>query len=361
MSNLSESDVLLSVAEFRNRMKDFQEKQAQITALQMQVAEAQEWFNLVAKVIGSERVSQLMSDVPLLTQVQTPNEAASPTVTQRPGGVTWTRFLENYVNSVDRPVDYDELRQAISNGSLGLKLKKSDKTFYGAIGKLTDSHRIVKEDGWIFSVAGYHEYKRKVAKGEITPLPPSSSEQHARRSRIGDEVKRFLKTQTNGATGRQIIDHVLQIQEFQKVVGRNNTNVYNALARLMKRHELRKIGTTYYSPEAPPNENRGSEEDTAVSLSSPAGRDAEPTHTEVGKDQYSTGSGPLTSTIYVGVDPAEALPEVPPPTTRSLFQADPAEAPPKVPTPTTRSLFQTDPAAVTPEVQTQPLNLARED
>ncbi|MER9134756.1 hypothetical protein NKI20_00350 [Mesorhizobium sp. M0830] len=370
MTDLFDSDVLLSVAELQRRMKDLQEWQAQITALQKQVAETQEWINLVAKVIGPERANQLIGDVPVLTQVRALNEAIPSTVRQRPGGVTWTSFIENYVNSVNRPVDYAELREAISNSILGSKLEKSEKSFYGAIGKLTDSLRIVKEDGWIFSVADYNEYKRKVSKGENEPLPPSSSEQHARGSRIGDQIKRFLKTQTDGATGRQIIEHVLQIQEFQEVIERNNTNVYNVLYRLAKRQELRKVGTTYYSPEAPPIENRGSELETAVAsessasrLSSPAGRDADPRHTDVVNDQHASGGDPLTSTIYVGVDPAAVPLEVPstkPSPTKSLFQAGPAAAPPEIPPPTTRSLFQAGPAAAPPEVQIQQLDHAAE-
>lgn len=214
-------------------------------------------------------------------------------------------------------------------------------------------------------------------------IPPS--EQNPRRSRIGDEIKRFLKTQTNGATSRQIIDHLLQIQEFQEVVQRNsNGNVYTALSRLVKRHEVRKIESSYYSPVARPKENSGSEEETAVSaessearLSSKASRDAEPTHTDVGRDRDASGSGPLTSTDYVGRDPTPIPAEFPATKstpTKSLFQTDSAAAPPEVPpaqspltrsSPTksspTKSLFQTDSAAVAPDVQIQPMDYGRED
>ncbi|PBB32057.1 hypothetical protein [Mesorhizobium sp. WSM3868] len=164
------------------------------------------------------------------------------------------------------------------------------------------------------------------------------SEQHPRRSPIGDEIKRFLKTQTNGATRRQIIGHLLQIQQFQKVVERNNTSVDNVLSRLVKRDELRKIGTIYNSPEASPDENSGFKEATAVpsessasSPSSPAGHDGASTPTEVSNAQHASGGGPLTSTAYVGLDPAAVPPDGPP--NNSLNPATPSEAPPKTQTP----------------------------
>ncbi|TKB20446.1 MAG: hypothetical protein E5V75_05100 [Mesorhizobium sp.] len=389
------SDVLLSVAEVQKRVKDLQEWQVQIAVLQKQVAETEEWLNLVAKVIGPARAKQLIGDAPLITQVEAPNEKTPPTIRQRPEGVTWTSFIEDYVNSANRPVNYAELRQAISNSILGSKRETSKKTFYGAILKLTDSRRVVKEDGWIFSFAAFDEYKCKVANGEIEPLPPRSSKQHARRPRVGDEIRRRLKTRTNGKTG-----------------------------------------ISYRSPQAPPNDKRGSEEETAVSSESseaylipPAGHDAEPTNMEVGKDQRASGIGPLTSTIYVGIGSAAALPEIPqtnslnpdppgevlpttqtppidfggrelPPPTKSLFPADPSVVPPGVPpttsqspagpaaappepSPAVKSLFdslsaappevplvksppakaplQAEPAAAPSDVQTQPMDLARED
>ncbi|MER9971127.1 hypothetical protein [Mesorhizobium sp. M0060] len=193
------------------------------------------------------------------------------------------------------------------------------------------------------------------------------SEPHPRRSPMGDEVKRFLKTQTNGATSGQIIDHLLQSQEFQEGVQRNRNRVYNVLSRLEKNHELRKIEGSYYLPVAPPIEDTGSEKEAAVPwesrearLSSQASRDAKPAHTDVGRDRDASGSCPLTSSDYVGRDPAAIPAEVPATKsnpTKSLFQtgsaAAPSEVPPAQSPPTrsspTKSLFQTDSAAVTPE------------
>ncbi|MBZ9744309.1 hypothetical protein LB516_03500 [Mesorhizobium sp. CO1-1-7] len=321
MTDHFDSEVLLSIADLQKRKKDLQEWQAEITSLQKQVAETLAWLNLVAKLIGPERASQLLGDVLLPAQVSTSNAAI---------------------------------------------------------------------------------------------LPP---EPHPGRSAMGDEVKQFLKTQANGATSRQIIDHLLQTQEFQEGVQRNSNSVYMLLSRLVKRHELLKIESRYYSPVARPNETGGSEVETVVlkesrgaRLSSPAGRDAEPTHADVDRDRDASASGPQTSTDYVGRDPAAVPPEVPPaqpppitssaitssatkslfqtesaaappevssaqptpitsPPTKSLFQTESAAAPPQVssaqPTPITspptKSLFQIDSAAAPPERQFQPLDFSRED
>ncbi|TGV61036.1 hypothetical protein EN784_01145 [bacterium M00.F.Ca.ET.141.01.1.1] len=191
------------------------------------------------------------------------------------------------------------------------------------------------------------------------------TERHPRRSPMGDEVKRFLKTQMKGATSRQIIDHLLQTQEFQKGVQRNRGTVYNVLVRLVESRELRKNEKTktYYSPGAPPNENNGAGQETAVlsesseaRLSSPAAHDTESKNTEEGKNRDASGEGPLISTDYVGRDPAAIPAEVPgtkSTPTKSLFQTDSAAVPPEVPpaqSPPTRSLFRRDPAEVLPEV-----------
>ncbi len=271
------SDVLLTAGEVQKRMADLQHWQAQITALQKQVAETQEWLNLVAKVIDPELANQLIGDVLLPTQVGTSDEA----------------------------------------------------------------------------------------------IPPS--ERHPRRSPMGEEVKRFLKTQTDGATSRQLIDHLLQAQEFREAVQRNRNRVYTVLSRLVESHEIRKIERSYFSAEAASTENDGSEEETAASLGSseahlspPAGHDAQPGNIELGKDQDASGSGPQNSTIVVRVDPAVAPPGMP--RTNSLNPAAAAEAPPKTRTPPidfggprerelpppTKSLFLSDPAAASSEAQTQP-------
>ncbi|TIQ33110.1 MAG: hypothetical protein E5X48_25220 [Mesorhizobium sp.] len=318
MAILFSSDVLLSVAELQKRLKDRQELRAQIAVLQKQLAETEEWVNLVAKVIGPERASQLIDDAPLLSQVETSDGTTPLKIRQRPGGVTWTGFIEDYVNSTNRPVNYAELREAISKSVLGSKLEKSEKSFFGAIIKLADSGRVIKEDRWIFSVAAFDEYKRKVAIGEVQPLP-SSSEQHARKLRVGDVGRRSLKT-----------------------------------------------SASYHPPKAPPNDSSGTEEETVISSESsearlipPAGDDAEPRSTEVGKDQYASGGGPMTPRVYVGTESAGVPFEVPPNNSRN--PPAPVEAQPKTQTPQmdfgrplelpppTKSLFPADQAAATPE------------
>lgn len=72
------SDVLLTATEVQKRTNDLQHWQAEITSLQKQVAETQEWLNLVAKVIGPQRANQLIGDGLLPTQVSTSNEAILP-------------------------------------------------------------------------------------------------------------------------------------------------------------------------------------------------------------------------------------------------------------------------------------------
>lgn len=190
--------------------------------------------------------------------------------------------------------------------------------------------------------------------------------EHLRRSPIEDEVKRFLQTQTKGATSRQIIGHLQ----------RSSGSVYNALSRLVKRDEVRKIERGPYLLVASPQENSGSEEDTAVPsessssrVSPQVGRDADSRKTEVGRDRDASGSAPLTSTDYVGPDLAGVPPEVSP------AQSSPTKSSPTFPfagldtvspkVPPTWSLPTKSPFVgldvVSPEVQVRPLDLTGED
>lgn len=257
-------EVLLTAAQIMERRKEYDSWGAQIEELGKKRRERLEWFKTVAKLIGSERAKALIGELGAEVKPGAVETLRSITRRKHAGIVTWTSFIEDFVRSVNRAVDYAELKAAVSKSVLGPKLAETEKSFYGAILKLTEKGSLVKKEGWLFSPEAYEEYAAKLSKGEVEELPRSSSHQHSRGSRLGDEIKLFLKRCPNGAPGKDIIQHMVQFEEFRQAVERNDTSVYNVLARLVKREEIRKIGTTYYSPEAPPNENSGSTGDAAV-------------------------------------------------------------------------------------------------
>lgn len=256
MSDLFNRDdeILLTAAQIAERRKEYDAWGAQIKELERKRVERREWFQTVAKLIGAERANALIGEV--AADVQTPAEPAK-VLRPRPDKITWTSFMQDYIRSVNRAVDYAELKEAVSKSVLGPKLAETEKSFYGAILKLVEKGAIVKDKGWLFTPESHDEYLAKLNRGEIEELPQSSSQQHARGSRLGDEIKRFLKRCPHGASGKEIIQHMVQIEEFQKAVERNDTSVYNVLSRLLKRGELRKVDTTYYHPPTDENENSG--------------------------------------------------------------------------------------------------------
>jgi hypothetical protein len=247
-------DVILSAREITARVEEYRATAAQIEELRARQDEIASWLGLVAKLIGDERAKVLIGDLGWVEQ-----KRPAETRRTRSGEVTWTSFIEDYVTSVNRPVDYPELREAISKSVLGPRLAASDKSFYASLQKLADRRVIVRKEGWVFSPSAYDDYVKKVAAGEIEELAPSSN----RGSRIGHEIMKFISSRPEGVSARDIVEHMKGIDEFRGPVERNSTSVYNPLAKLVRREEVRKEGTTYY-PLSSGNENGGSQGDAAA-------------------------------------------------------------------------------------------------
>lgn len=259
MSDLFANDALLTVTQVRERVKEYRQWEAEIAALRSKMEEREKWFDLLGSLVGKDAVAALLGDLASRDRHKT---EATTTRRVRGGQITWTAFIEEYVQSVNRPVDYSELRDAVSKSVLGPKLEASDKGFYGAILKLSNSGKVIKKGVLLFSPDSYADYQRKVAEGVIEEI--SEAKMTARPAPFEDRVKLFLDSCANGATGREVIDHMLTVPEFHESVRRNNTTVYNVLSRMVRRAQIRKIGQAYYSPDAPPNESSGSYEETAA-------------------------------------------------------------------------------------------------
>lgn len=242
VSDLFDPDeVLLTAAQIAASKSEYDAWGRQIADIEAKRRARREWLQTVAKLIGPERAKIIIGDI----DDDEPEPASPPR--GRSDKPTWTSFVESYVSSVNRGVDYEELREAISQSVLGPTLEKTSKSFYGAIGKLLAKGVLIKEDGWLFSVRAYEERKLKKARGELDDVPARAP--HAKRaSPMGDEILRFLGGRPTGASGKDLIAHLVAIEQFREVVTRNNTSVYNVLTRLLKRGEIGKEGTTYFLP-----------------------------------------------------------------------------------------------------------------
>jgi len=254
MSDLfNQGEVLLTAAHIRAQRAKLDIYAGEIARLERERGETIEWLKMVAKLIGPEKAAALVG--PLDDQA-TASFAERPA---RPERITWTGFIESYVNSASRGVDYSELRQAIASSVLASKLEKTDKSFYGAIGKLVDAGKLFKANGLLFNPSTFMRLQEQINSGEIAADRPPAY----RESPMADAILEALKGAGGGMTSREVVASIRAIDEFREVVERNATSVYNVLTRMTKRGQITKDGKTYHLG-SERNENSGSEQEAAV-------------------------------------------------------------------------------------------------
>lgn len=204
----------------------------------------------------------------------------------------WTTTIKELVEQADRPVRYDELRDMIQKTDLADTLKKTEKSFYGAIGRLANNDEIVREDGYVFSHEAYERYQQDLRDGG-KPLPKSH---HGHASPAADEIKAYLRTRpTHGATSAEIIEH-LKTTEVRESIENNKSFAYNVISRLSGRKEIIKAGKRYRLPDENEEAPDGAGASRSVGVAgSPDAADSHP---------GPVGSTPTTSTTQSGAGSA---------------------------------------------------------
>jgi hypothetical protein len=168
---------------------------------------------------------------------------ASSTYGTRLGAQTWTGTIENILRRVGRGLTHDELRTELAKTHLAKKLEQTDKSFYGAIGKLADRNLIVRHNGRLFAPAIYQRFMKEVAAGRIADEPaPRGGHQ----SPFGEAIRAFLDGRPSGASSSEIISELRKTPEFLDTIDRHKTHAYNVLSRLVDQGELMKGGGRYY-------------------------------------------------------------------------------------------------------------------
>ncbi len=249
MSDLfNQGEVLLTAAHIRAQRAKLDAYAGEIARLEKERGETIEWLRTVAKLIGPDKAASLVGPLDDQAVAFTAERPA------RPERVTWTSFIESYVNSASRGIDYPELRQAVANSVLAPKLEKTDKSFYGAIGKLVDARKLFKANGLLFNPSAFARLQEQINSGEVAAQRAPAY----RESPMADAILEALKRSDGGMTSRELVSSIRALDEFREVVERNATSVYNVLSRMTKRGQIRKDGTTYHlAPER--NENSGSD------------------------------------------------------------------------------------------------------
>lgn len=177
--------------------------------------------------------------------VKKPHGANTNKVAPRVEKGSWTSTIKKLTYDADRPLKYDELRDMIMETDLAPKMQKTDKSFYGAIGRLANNKEVVKKSGYVFSPSAYEKYRADLAAGRVQELPKAHPGQA---SPTADEIFAYLRNREYGATSAEIIEH-LRSTDLRDQIEKNKTFAYNVLSRLKARGELVKEGTHYCLPQ----------------------------------------------------------------------------------------------------------------
>lgn len=160
---------------------------------------------------------------------------------------TWTSVIHTILLEAGRGMSHTELRSEVAKTDLADRLAKSDKGFYGGIGKLADSDppRLVKYKGRLFDPATHQKFMADVAAGRVPDLEDIPHIGNA--SPFRDAILDLMKSSfPEGATSAEIIEALKKNPALIGTVQRHPTHTYNVLARLIDIGGLTKWNGKYF-------------------------------------------------------------------------------------------------------------------
>jgi hypothetical protein len=169
-------------------------------------------------------------------------KAAGAVYTSHRAGATWTSTIKDVLDQIGFGLTHKDLRAEIMKTPLGPKLQASEKSFYGAIGKLAAANHLVRHHGRLYGAEAYQQFLNDVAAGKVIDNPAPSPGQ---RSPMGEAIKEFLTTRDFGAISSEIVREMSKTPVFEAAIRKNPTHIYNVLRRLMQRGEVTKKGERY--------------------------------------------------------------------------------------------------------------------
>ena len=178
---------------------------------------------------------------------------------RRRKGETWPATILAAIRHAGRGMTYSELKEEIAKTHLGETLSRTEKAFYGGIGKLADRRKIIKYKGRVYTPAAHRQFMADVAAGRTADIPAPTT---GGESPNEIAVKRFLSNRPDGATTPEILENLLNNPPPDLAVTKNRNSIYNLLKRERGKGKLAKRGDRYYLP---PSKDKapGSEEPSA--------------------------------------------------------------------------------------------------
>lgn len=225
---------------------------AKRTKLEKLVSAAEDFVSITAE--ANDRAMETDGEVEASIETVDSGASAEPLPRKakvhprRKRGKSWTATILRLVNAADRRLSYTELKNEVSKTHLGPTLEKTDRAFYGGVGKLERRGLVVRHKGWVFSTKAYGQFMKDVAAGKIDDDPAPTFITRERRSDNVVAIERFLATRPNGATTGEIVRSLLTNPPDDLVVTNNRNSIYNLLKRQREDGKLIRRGDRHYLP-----------------------------------------------------------------------------------------------------------------
>lgn len=222
------------VAELDSKISEMEKQK---DALKRQIALAEDLFTLME---AQAREAQSF-DVPDPPPSVNPADGLGRAIVHSPPSLSKISGLNSIISTVESlilscefGIDPLSLRELIHQSPLKRKLSEGDKGFYHAIDRLQKRSIIFKQNGRFFSSAALARLNDRLQRGWIDEPPPQNS-----RSPMGDAVLRIIMD-SPGVTSGQVLDRLLENEEFAAHLSPRSTVAYNVIARLVARDQISK-------------------------------------------------------------------------------------------------------------------------
>lgn len=142
-----------------------------------------------------------------------------------------------------RPITFQELEQELKKTELADKITKLDKPHYSAVQRLRTKGFVLNHNGRISTPGNLQKFLEEVAAGHAEDVSVPRF-----RNKWAEEIVAFLDGRPEGATVREMIDHLKSIPGFrEETINYKTTYIYNVISRLKDRAQLiEKCGKTSY-------------------------------------------------------------------------------------------------------------------
>jgi hypothetical protein len=138
------------------------------------------------------------------------------------------------LSDAGRPISYEELKNEISKTALADKINDIDRPHYGAVQRLKEKGYCLTHNGRIATPENLKKFLEEVAAGRAVDIVVRRM-----RNRWADAVVGFLDTRPEGATSREIYEHLRTIPEFKEGTRNyHNSYVFTLLSKMHRKLKM---------------------------------------------------------------------------------------------------------------------------